>query len=128
MVKIHDLKVFKGLVIVALDGFEGEPEYDGQVDEPGSANWLCERFGMADLDDDKDEISGILWTDYDLDGDWRFSVLIDAAEADDFEVAAEDAGYTAASIELVTEPTNFGDGGGTVEILKHRNGWVVLEA
>jgi hypothetical protein len=71
---------------------------------------------------------GILWTDYDsaCDEPWRFSVLLDADESDELQDFAREAGYEILSVEPVTEPTNYGDGGGTCEILKHRDGWVIL--
>jgi hypothetical protein len=86
--------VFPDLAIVVFDGYKPDvPTVEledgtvmenpyGPIDLPGSANWLCERYGMQGESFDP-EADGILWTDYDfgMDGDgWRFSVLIDATE------------------------------------------------
>lgn len=123
-----DLTVFDGLAVVTLDGFEGEPRYAGDTDPLGSANCFCETYGMAAGEAGEGEGGpGILWTDYDLNGDWAFSVLIAADEVDALTGCAREAGYSVVSVEPIAEPTHYGDGHtGTVEILKHRDGWVVL--
>lgn len=123
-----DLKVRESLTIVSVNGFEPKDDSpDGAVDLPGDANWLCEQYGMAE---DCQGESGILWTDYDGGSDypWAFDVLIDTSESVSFENFAASRGYEILKDHDVNEPRNFGDGNGTVEILKHRNGWVVLES
>lgn len=134
-IRISDLTIHEGLSVVTVDGFEPEKEYatdengvryevTSSLDLPGSANWLCDAYDMSE--DDRSG-PGILWTDYDAP-DWRFSVLLDEGEVGAFRDVAMEAGYTIASVKPITEPTNFGDGmSGTVEILKHRDGWVVLD-
>lgn len=121
------VRVFDSLSIVMIEGYTPtgpDAHNGGPVDRPGDANWLLESYGMADLGESDPE--GILWQDYDYDG-WKFAVLIDTAEVDAFRSTAEEAGYDILSVEEITEPTNFGDcGAGAVEILKHRDGWVVL--
>jgi hypothetical protein len=120
-----DLTIHDGLAIVELDGFSTPAESEegwGSIDPPGSANYLCEAYGMAD----DDQTTGILWTDYDYNQTWRFSVLIDASEVEDLTSTAQDAGYEVIRVDEITEPTRYGDGNGTVEILKHRDGWVVI--
>lgn len=116
-----DLTVFEGLSIVEITGFEPAKDNDA-IDPPGTANFFCELFGMADLDDDEPE--GILWTDYDSEG-WSFLVLIPADDVERLKVWAADAGYEVDSVEAVAEPCVFGDGGGSVEVLRHRDGWVI---
>lgn len=126
--RMSDLTIHDGLAIVTLDGFDGYkmPEHGDMIDPPGTANWFCEQYGMSTDDDDGFAAPGIIWTDYDLGG-WRFSVLIDTDEVEDLDAFAKEAGYEVVSAEVVTEPTHYGDGhSGTVEILKHRDGWVIL--
>jgi hypothetical protein len=122
MTTMNDLRVFGGLAVVTITGFESEDDGTGPVDLPGSANWLCEGYGMAG--DDLDG-PGILWTDYARHG-WTFAVLIDADEAEALATFAREAGYAVDQVEPIAGPTNFGDGAGTVEVLKHRDGWVLL--
>ena len=131
MATMRDVKVHEGLMIVKLDGFkeaeEGEEGYErGGVDLPGSANWLCDAYGMSG---DDYTGPGILYSDYDSAADepWAFSVLVTSDESEALAKFARDAGYSIESVDEVDEPTVFGDGSGTVEILKHRDGWVILE-
>ena len=123
----NEITVIESLSVVRVQGFEvsKSEEIEGMVDQPGSANAFCEEFGMAALDEDSLAGPGILWTDYD-GSDWEFAVLISTEEVDALKAIAEETGYEILSVKEITEPTNFGDGGGTVEILKHRDGWVVL--
>jgi hypothetical protein len=132
---IRGMRVYPSLSVVYLTGFEPETEVidgykvpvDGDmIDPPGSANWLCERWGQTDSPGDHDA-DAILWTDYQVGGDWDFSALIATENADALADFAREAGYTVGRIDPITEPTNYGDGNGTVEILKHRDGWVILE-
>lgn len=136
---IRDVTIRESLAIVRLDGFEPEKEYgideetgarvelDGPIDLPGDANWLCEQYGMAA---DLQAVTGILWADYEGGSDhpWAFAALVDGGEAADLEGFAREAGYAILGVETIAEPANFGDGNGTVEILKHRDGWVVMES
>lgn len=126
-IRMSELTIHEGLSIVKLDGFDGEPEYEGQIDQPGSANWLCEQYGMS-----PDDFTGpgILRSDYDgwKGGTWDFTLLVAEGEAEAIAEFAREAGYYVSSVEPVTEPTNFGDSHqGTVEILKHRDGWVIID-
>lgn len=121
------LKPYASLSIVRIDGFEPAKDDSGPVDRPGDANWFCGQYGMAP-DDSGPADSGILWTDYDYES-WRFAILIDTDELDSLKAFAESAGYDIDKVVEVAEPCNFGDGhAGTVEILKHRDGWIVIEA
>ena len=123
-IRMGDLTIHESLAVVVLDGFEGESEYEGQLDTPGSPNWLCERYGMADEDY---TAPGILETDYDFGSDpWKFSVLVRDSEADDVVRCAEEAGFRHVQTCPVEAPEVYGDGAGTVEILKHRDGWVII--
>lgn len=140
MGKLSGVVIHEGLVVVDLNGFDTPPEtcideetgaeFDaipvGIIDPPGSANWLCEQYGMGGEEGDG---PGILHTDYDSSSDepWRFSVLVDADESEDLQDFARKAGYEVISAVPVAEPMVYGDGSGTVEILKHRDGWVVLD-
>lgn len=137
MATMRDLTVHEGLSIVKLDGFEKEPEYlvdesggrhkVDEFDPIGSANWLCEAYGMAN---DCQADTGILYSDYDgwRGGPWDFSLLIATEDAEALAELARENDYYVEGIESVTEPTSFGDGHqGTVEILRHREGWVILE-
>lgn len=119
------LAVYKSLAIVHLDGFENTaPVAYGVVDKPGSANWFCEQYGLtSDFEDD--DAAGILWTDYGGPG-WEFSALIQTREVAELTEFAREAGYTIDKTEDVSEPTRYGDGGGTVAICQHPDGWVVL--
>lgn len=137
-IRIRDLTIHEGLSIVKLDGFEPEPdiavdpetgeEWDATaIDPPGSANWLCEQYGMSG---DDYAGPGILRSDYDgwKGGPRDFTLLVTSDEAEALATFAREAGYYVSSIEAIAEPTNFGDSHeGTVEILKHRDGWVILE-
>jgi hypothetical protein len=121
MTTMNDLRVFEGLAVVTITGFEPEDDGTGPVDLPGSANWLCGQYGMAGEDL---HTPGILWTSY--DSSWTFAALIDADEAEALATTAREAGYAVDKVEPIAGPTVFGDGAGTVEVLKHRNGWVLL--
>lgn len=137
-----DLGVYKGLSIVRIDGFkpdgqllekiatsEGEQWVnagDAGIDRPGSANWLCDEYGMQADGFDPGE-PGILWSDYDCGGGpWTFAVLIDAEEVEDLRKLAEEAGYEVLGVAGIDGPCHFGDGSGTVAILKHPDGWCVV--
>jgi hypothetical protein len=125
--RMRDLTIFESLAIVTITGFESEPSE--AIDPPGTANWLCEGYGMANDSGDSPQPPGILWTDYDAPSDepWRFSVLVDGAEAEAVKKIAEEAGYYVDGIEVVSSPAVYGDGhAGMIEILKHRDGWVIL--
>lgn len=146
MATIRDLKVFEALSIMRLDGFKPKrelvtlchqdgreigpmPADDASIDLPGSANWLVEQYGMQpDADAPDPEHPGIIWTDYDAPArhPWTFSVLIASDEVDDLTRLAREADYQVCGVEPVAEPTHYGDGGGTVTILKHPDGWCVL--
>ena len=132
-----DLHVFESLSILTIEGFETEKETatdpkTGEVfnmtayivDLPGDANWFCDNFGMAS-DPTEEGGPGILWSDYD-GGGWEFAVLVDSDEVELLKQTAENSGYSVLSVEEINEPQNFGDGNGTVEIIKHRDGWIVL--
>lgn len=124
--RISDLTLHAGLTIVKLDGFKNEDEASPS-DPLGSANWFCEQYGMSN---EGFNDSGIHWTDYDgwKGGPWDFSVLVASDEAEDVARFAKEYGYYVEGTEEITEPKNFGDGhGGTVEIVKHRDGWLILE-
>lgn len=125
----RDLKVFADLAVVKLEGYEPDPEPAEIPDRPGSANWLVEKYGMQpDTHDPDPEHPGIIWTDYDAPArhPWTFSVLIASDEVEDLTRLAREAGYEILGVEAVAEPTHYGDGGGTVAILKHPDGWCVL--
>lgn len=120
-----DRKVFESLTVVTIRGYQVKPEDEigALADQPGSANYFCDCYGMS-----ADELSGpgILWLDYDL-GEWDFAALIASDEVDALCTAANEGGYEILKVEPVTEPTHFGDShAGTVEICQHRDGWVVL--
>lgn len=121
--RARDLTIRDGLTIVRLDGYEGEPEYRDQIDAPGHANWLCEQYGMSD---EGFEGPGILWTNYDFSA-WEFSVLVDSAEVDALKEFAAENRYEVLAEAPIDEPCLYGDGhAGTVTILRHPDGWVVL--
>lgn len=133
---MRDLVVFGELAIVRIQGFEA-PKYwdvvdgryvtlDGAPDPVGTANWLCEQYGMHRDNFDTCE-PGILWTDYDSPG-WEFTVLIAADEADRLAAFCRGAEYTVLASEPVTEPMHYGDGGGTVTVLRHPDGWVIVRS
>jgi hypothetical protein len=128
--RLSDLRIHEGLAIVRLDGFRparaGEEGYCDGIDLPGSANWFCEQHGMAA---DVQSEAGILWTDYDSSADepWAFSVLVGGDEFEAVCRLARTHGYLVDAVSPVTEPMAYGDGAGTVEILKHRDGWIILE-
>jgi hypothetical protein len=130
--RVKDLILHESLTIVDIDGYEPgeEAEQSGQVDPPGSANFLVNELGFyLDLQS-KSEKEVVLWTDYDIGGRsaWLFSILIDSADLEAVREACQEHGYDIVEEREVTEPINFGDGGGgTVEILKHRDGWIVLD-
>jgi hypothetical protein len=126
----HDLTVIDGLAIVRICGFDcpaGQETGVVSQDDPGSANWFCSGYGMAQDDDSGNPVApGILWTDYDGPG-WEFAVLVHEDELGALTDFARENNYEVIASEIVTEPTSFGDGTqGTVEILKHRDGWIVL--
>ncbi len=137
-IRIRDLTIHQGLVVVTVEGFEPARDYaidEGvryevppPIDPPGSANYLCSAYGMAGEDEDEGTHgTGILWTDYDLP-DWLFSVLLDANEAATFAATAAEEGYYVVSVKEIEEPDNYGDGmSGTVALVKHREGWILLE-
>jgi hypothetical protein len=123
-----DLKPYDSLSIVTLDGFKSEPiEGIGSHDMPGSANWLCDAYGSISTEFDPDE-TGILWTDYDVipNRPWAFTVLIDTAEVSAFRKSAEESGYHFVCSDEIKDAGYYGDGNGTVAILKHPDGWVVV--
>jgi hypothetical protein len=130
--RLSDMRIHEGLSIVRLDGFrqarEGEEGYRDGIALPGSANWFCEQHGMAA---DVQSATGILRTDHDSSAEepWVFSVLVGDRDIDAACRLARSAGYRIESVEEVDEPMAFGDGdgAGTVEILKHRDGWLILE-
>ena len=127
--RARDLLIYEGLSVVRITGFDGDPKWDGDPDPLGSANHFCYLYGMRPDDAaDTDETFGIIHADYDSPPDepWTFSVLVDSREADAVIKAAEGAGYAVDAVEPVTTPAVYGDGDGTVEILRHRDGWVVL--
>lgn len=128
-IRKSDLSVFDGLSIVKIDGYKPDepPGYTPDIDLPGSANWLVTEYGFRDLTTDV-MTRGILWTDYDCgcDHPWAFTVLIPTDEADEFRKTAESANYDVLSINPITEPCNYGDGGGVCTIMKHPDGWVVV--
>jgi hypothetical protein len=115
--------VFKDLAIVTLEGFDPS-DHDLSLDPLGSANWFCVEYGMTSPIFDPNN-QGILWTDYCGSG-WKFAVLIDARELDTLIKFAKECDYDVIDHRPVSKPEQFGDGNGTVEILKHRAGWVVL--
>ncbi len=131
-----DLAIFDALAIVTVRGFRPaeetvtDPETGLEfpawpmVDLPGDANWLVGHYGYQIVDPDP-QISGILHTDYDsgCDDPWRFSVLIASDEVEDFRRTATEAGYEVVGTEEIAEPTTYGDGSGTVTILRHPDGW-----
>jgi hypothetical protein len=124
-----DVRVFESLSIVKVRGYkptDPDAHHGGPVDRPGDANCLLESYGMAGANGDGDWGPGVMHSDYDYP-EWDFAVLIASDEVDAFRSHATLRGYEILSVEEVTEPTNFGDGSGTVEILKHRDGWVVLD-
>jgi hypothetical protein len=125
-----DLGIFEGLSVVRIEGYEPEAVGpDETIDPPGTANFLVEQYGMhpAYPRNFDPEYSGILWTDYE-NPDWSFSVLVASDEVEALRSTATEAGYTILGVDPVTEPMNYGDShGGAVEILKHRDGWVIFE-
>jgi predicted enzyme related to lactoylglutathione lyase len=119
------LAVYESLTVLTLDGYEPTEERPPGIDAPGSANWFCEQYGMAVDDFDDADAPGILWTGYDGPG-WEFSVLIQTREVDAVKALAAEHGYAVVREEEVTEPTRHGDGGGTVAVCKHPEGWVIV--
>jgi hypothetical protein len=124
-----DLKPYASLSIVTINGFDSSEEND-IADPPGSANWLCWNYEYSpdSCEGFNPEENGIIWTDYDTTPDrpWLFTVLIDSEEVDDLVKTINDNGYSFSGVKEVTEPMNYGDGSGTVVILKHPDGWVVF--
>lgn len=121
------LAVYESLTIVTVEAYE-PAKGDRYVisDPPGTANYLCEAYGMASDDFEDSDTTGILWTDYD-GPDPEFTVLLRTCEVDAFRSRADDCGYKITGAEEVTTPINYGDGhAGTVAICKHPDGWVIL--
>ena len=125
MVSRTDVTVIKSLSMVRIDGFEPSREDKMMdIDPPGSANHFVGLYGMAA----ETEPPGILWTDYETPGDgWDFDLLIATDEVESLSAAAKEAGYEVVWVREVSEPTYFGDGGGVCAILKHPDGWVILD-
>lgn len=121
MINRSEITVYKSLSQVTITGFDGK--HIPAVDPAGSANWLCSEYGMAPEGADE-TTAGILWTDYDGPG-WTFDVLISTDEVDGFQFVCKENGYSVDRVIEITEPQVFGDGQGTVTILKHPDGWVL---
>ncbi len=130
MLRASDLTVIDRLYAVEIRGFD--PGSQGStVDPPGTANWLVEQIGVAAGEETYD--TGIIWTDYDAPADdpWLFKVLVSGDLLPNLGMTVREAGYEfngPHSLDEVVEPCVFGDGNGTVTILKHPEGWVVLKS
>ena len=129
--------VYDSLLMVDIQGFEPEKEIavdpetghewnTTPVDGQGSANWLVEQYGLAGDISEADDPQGILYTDYDAPG-WWFNVLIDSGELETLKAFVNSNDYTLGKVQEITEPTAYGDGNGTIDIVKHADGWIVLE-
>ncbi len=131
LLRASDLTVISKLYAIEIRGFEPGSQTE-VIDPPGTANWLVESFGIAAEDGTYE--TGVIWTDYDAPSDdpWLFKVLVSshALPALD-EFVKEAGGYDfngPHSLDEVVEPVVFGDGNGTVTLLKHPDGWVVLRS
>lgn len=122
MEKIGGHTVHASLSIVTICGFAPAKDGRGVVDPPGSANYLCDAYGMAP---DVDATPGILWTDYD-GPDWRFRALVHTEDVRDLRETAEDGGYEIVEVTEVDEPCQFGDADGLVEIMRTAYGWIIV--
>ena len=118
--------VYIELVVVRVNGYEPTAPVSagtGQDGSPGEPVWLCETYGYEEV-----ENSGIIWMDDDVsDRPLEFKVLIDQLDLEDFKDFALEHKYQVLDVTPVTEPMAFGEAGDSVEICKHRAGWIVME-
>ncbi len=117
-----ELTVIESLSVVTIRGFESAED-----DQPGSANYLCEAYGMAAVNSAEMLVScGILGYNCDHAIAWDFDALIASAEVERLRVLAIEKGYQVLAVEEVTEPRAYAADSGTIDLLRHRNGWVLL--
>ena len=115
---IRCLKVYDSLTIVTIEGHKLIKE-----EEIGNPSWLCEEYELVP------NSTGVLWISYNISSNrpYLFSILIMTEGIEILRKLVTENGYTIERIEEIIEPRQFNDDIMAIEILKHRNGWVILD-